>query len=105
MTFDERFKEYLRREDGQLTVEEEYEKEMKQRRLEARKLKEREVKNQRAKVRHKEIEKGCCSILTEHHENLKDDPEHLTTDFLLDITGCKCNKKENNETDTTEKKD
>ena len=28
-----------------------------------------------------------CSLLTEHHETLKDDPERLSTDFLKSLIG------------------
>jgi hypothetical protein len=94
LTFDERFKELMRLEEGgQLTAEEQFRKEMKRERMEAQKIEEQELKNKIAEERRKKIKKGCYSLLKEHHENLKDDPEHLTTDFLLDITGCYCQKK------------
>jgi hypothetical protein len=31
-----------------------------------------------------------CDILKEHHEELKDDPEHLSCDFLKKIIGVDC---------------
>jgi hypothetical protein len=31
-----------------------------------------------------------CKIITEHHEQMKDDPEHLTTDFIQKVVGEKC---------------
>lgn len=33
---------------------------------------------------------SCCGFLKAHHDLLKDDPEHLTTDFLKSILKCKC---------------
>ena len=33
---------------------------------------------------------GPCIMLMAHHEMLKDDPEHLTTQFLKELTGIKC---------------
>ncbi len=32
-----------------------------------------------------------CNILKEHHEKLKDDPEHLSCDFLKKLIGVDCN--------------
>lgn len=32
----------------------------------------------------------CCKILKEHHDVLKEDPEHLTTEFIKKMSGCKC---------------
>lgn len=32
----------------------------------------------------------CRVAIKKHHELLKDDPERLTTEFLVKITGCKC---------------
>jgi hypothetical protein len=32
----------------------------------------------------------CRRDIRKHHELLKDDPERLTTEFLLEITGCEC---------------
>lgn len=31
-----------------------------------------------------------CKIIRNHHEELKDDPEHLTTEFIQSIMGVKC---------------
>ena len=35
---------------------------------------------------------GCKRILILHHNQMKDDPERLTTEFLADLTGCDCPK-------------
>lgn len=35
-----------------------------------------------------------CDILTKHADEMKDDPEHLTTEFLQEIIGIKCKKGE-----------
>jgi len=32
----------------------------------------------------------CKKVLREHHELMKDDPEHLTTEFLAELVGCNC---------------
>jgi hypothetical protein len=32
----------------------------------------------------------CCDILEKHHNDLKDDPERLTTDFIKKISRCNC---------------
>ena len=37
----------------------------------------------------------CAVFIRRHHEELKDDPEHLTTEFLVNLTGCECERKEN----------
>ncbi len=37
--------------------------------------------------------KQCRKAIKEHHEKLKDDPERLTTDFLIKLTGCNCELK------------
>ena len=34
-----------------------------------------------------------CEIIKEHHETLKEDPEHLSTDFIQKIIGINCNKR------------
>jgi hypothetical protein len=34
----------------------------------------------------------CKNIIKEHHEILKDDPERLTTEFLVELTGCNCKR-------------
>ena len=31
-----------------------------------------------------------CRILKKHHEEMKDDPEHLTTGFLQKVIGVEC---------------
>ena len=31
-----------------------------------------------------------CDALTQHHNQLKDDPEHLTTEFIQKLVGVKC---------------
>ena len=31
-----------------------------------------------------------CTILKKHHEEMKDDPESLSTEFIQDIIGVKC---------------
>jgi len=37
------------------------------------------------------IEVGsCCTILKSHHDLLKDDPEHLPTEFIKKLSQCKC---------------
>lgn len=35
---------------------------------------------------------SCCSILNQHHEILKNDPERLTTEFIKSLSRCECNK-------------
>jgi len=34
-----------------------------------------------------------CEIIKEHHKTLKEDPEHLSTDFIQKIIGINCNKR------------
>ena len=34
-----------------------------------------------------------CEIIKEHHGTLKEDPEHLSTDFIQKIIGINCSKK------------
>jgi hypothetical protein len=34
--------------------------------------------------------KGCKRILLQHHEDLKHDPERLSTKFIADVAGCSC---------------
>lgn len=36
------------------------------------------------------VPRSCPLILHKHHELLKHDPERLTTEFLVKLTGCKC---------------
>jgi hypothetical protein len=38
-------------------------------------------------------ESKCRSAIKRHAESLKDDPERLTTDFLVEITGCHCKRR------------
>ncbi|CAK0771139.1 hypothetical protein CCP3SC15_420005 [Gammaproteobacteria bacterium] len=33
---------------------------------------------------------ACCTILKDHHDILKDDPERLSTEFIKKISGCEC---------------
>ena len=33
---------------------------------------------------------ATCKIICRHHKEMKDDPEHLTTEFLQKIVGRKC---------------
>jgi len=45
------------------------------------------------KARSGQIEVGsCCKILESHHDLLKDDPEHLPTEFIKELSMCKCKK-------------
>jgi hypothetical protein len=37
----------------------------------------------------------CRKAIKEHHEKMKDDPEHLTTSFLVKMTGCNCDRMRN----------
>ena len=46
----------------------------------------------REKVAELERQSKCRRILKEHHELLKDDPEHLSTEFLKNIIDCKCKR-------------
>ena len=34
--------------------------------------------------------KATCTIITEHHDTMKDDPEHLSTDFIQKLIGKDC---------------
>lgn len=34
--------------------------------------------------------RGCKQILQQHHEDLKHDPERLSTKFIADVAGCSC---------------
>jgi hypothetical protein len=34
--------------------------------------------------------RSACTILKQHHESMKDDPEHLTTDFLKKLIKVDC---------------
>jgi hypothetical protein len=31
-----------------------------------------------------------CRIIRKHHEDMKDDPEHLTTEFIQKLIGREC---------------
>jgi len=33
---------------------------------------------------------SSCKILTQHHDEMKDDPEHLSTEFMKNLIGAKC---------------
>ena len=50
------------------------------------------------KINPKELrsQKICRRIIQDHHNNMKDDPNRLTTEFLIELTGCKCNRIKNN---------
>jgi hypothetical protein len=37
----------------------------------------------------------CRKAIKEHHEKMKDDPERLTTNFLIKLTGCNCEMMKN----------
>jgi hypothetical protein len=39
-------------------------------------------------------EGSCCTILKDHHEKLKEDPERLTTNFIKKLSHCRCKIKE-----------
>jgi len=32
----------------------------------------------------------CCEILEDHHNMMKDDPDHLSTDFIKKLSKCEC---------------
>ena len=34
--------------------------------------------------------KQICNIIKKHHNDMKNDPEHLTTDFIQKMVGIKC---------------
>jgi hypothetical protein len=36
------------------------------------------------------VEKQTCDIIKDHHEEMKDDPNHLTTEFMQKMIGRKC---------------
>lgn len=38
--------------------------------------------------------KNVCGIIKQHHEEMKDDPERLTTDFIQDLINVNCDTKE-----------
>jgi hypothetical protein len=37
--------------------------------------------------------KDCCDILLKHHKDRKDDPEHLSTKFIKELSNCSCEVK------------
>jgi hypothetical protein len=39
----------------------------------------------------KRIQTQVCELIKEHHEDMKDDPEHLTTEFLKSLLRVDCN--------------
>ena len=36
--------------------------------------------------------KIACEILKKHHKTLKEDPEHLSTEFIQELIGIDCTK-------------
>jgi hypothetical protein len=50
----------------------------------------REIKGGPVKVYTPQKER-VCKIIKEHHEDMKDDPEHLTTEFLKSLLRVDCN--------------
>jgi hypothetical protein len=52
-----------------------------------------ELNTDKVHPKEKRYVKMCRNAIKEHHEKMKDDPERLTTNFLIDITGCKCERK------------
>ena len=42
------------------------------------------------KAKEKKARKDTCEILKKHHKDLADDPERLSTEFLNEIIGRKC---------------
>lgn len=59
------------------------------------KLWQEENKDRWNEIQRKSIQKRnknlTCNILKAHHEELKDDPERLSTDFINQLIGTKCN--------------
>jgi len=37
--------------------------------------------------------RDCAEILKQHHEDLKDDPERLSTEYIAKMARCSCPKK------------
>jgi hypothetical protein len=35
---------------------------------------------------------GCKTFIKKHHNEMKDDPERLTSEFLVRLTGCNCKR-------------
>lgn len=46
--------------------------------------------NEKARQRRKDNKLTACDIIKEHHDKLKDDPEHLTTEFIKKIINIEC---------------
>jgi hypothetical protein len=40
--------------------------------------------------------KMCQGFIRRHHEEMKNDPEHLTSSFLIKLTGCNCSRQRSN---------
>ena len=38
------------------------------------------------------LKRQTCRIIKKHHEEMKDDPEHLTTEFIKNLIGINCKK-------------
>jgi len=66
-----------------LKIRNEYQKEYSRKRRRAAGLPERGVRGVYTGV--------VCTMIKQHHEKMKDDPEHLTTDFMQKMLGRKCN--------------
>ena len=49
-------------------------------------------KRNRAKINQyrRECRARACEIIKKHHEDMKDDPERLTTEFMKSIVNVKC---------------
>lgn len=62
---------------------------LKMRRLNDPEFREREREYYRAYYR--SHPKKCCNVLIKHHNDLKDDPERLTTAFIKKMSRCSCN--------------
>jgi hypothetical protein len=33
---------------------------------------------------------SCCNIIKKHHDALRDDPERLSSEFIKELSGCRC---------------
>jgi hypothetical protein len=44
--------------------------------------------------KHDRIKKETCCLIKKHHDEMKDDPERLTTDFIQKLISVNCDKKE-----------
>jgi hypothetical protein len=42
------------------------------------------------------LKSKTCRIIRDHHKEMENDPEHLTTEFIQEIIGRKCNKNKRN---------